>query len=230
MRRAIHISWPGSILLRGCCVVEREFMLTVNNMEEGGTVVSKIGGRFCAATGEVTLGGREGTNSKAGFHGMGGHNDLIHRSVGLMVVVGNTSWERMYVSSIMAVRRAGFCCWRRASAISILLILTPRRHSFSVSALFRLKKDSSSRTKVSGSWRAAHSQRSRRGFCVSQDESTQPRASITLWSAPESNERGVSTDSVTVWWPVSGQHKGRAMLEQRLRFLFGDPKGAVEWS
>ena len=39
-------------------MVEREFTETGDTVEEGGILVSKIGGRFCAATGEVTLGGR----------------------------------------------------------------------------------------------------------------------------------------------------------------------------
>ena len=106
-------------------MVEKDFTETVDNAEEVGTVVSKIGGRFCAATGGVTLGGRRGTKSKLGFHGMGGRNDVAHMSVGLMVVEGNTSWERMYGSARMLIRRAGFYLWRRESAISILLILTP---------------------------------------------------------------------------------------------------------
>ena len=41
------------------------------------------------------LGEIGGTKSKAGFHGIGGRNDVAHRSVGSMVVGGNTSWERM---------------------------------------------------------------------------------------------------------------------------------------
>ena len=56
---------------------------------------------------------------------MGVYNDVVHRSVGSMVAGGNTSWERMYGSSMMAVMRAGFCRWRRDSEISILHILTP---------------------------------------------------------------------------------------------------------
>ena len=44
------------MVLRGCCVVEIYFIETVNNAEEGGTVMSKIGGSFCVATGGVTLG------------------------------------------------------------------------------------------------------------------------------------------------------------------------------
>ena len=70
-------------------------METVDTVEEVSTVVSKIDGRFCVATGGVTLGGRGGTNSKSGFHGMGGCNNISHRSAELMVVRGNTSWERM---------------------------------------------------------------------------------------------------------------------------------------
>ena len=64
-------------------------------MEESGTLASKIGGRVCTATWGVTLGGRGGTKSKEGFHGMNGRNDVAHRSVRLMMVGGNTSWERM---------------------------------------------------------------------------------------------------------------------------------------
>ena len=71
-------------------MVERDFMETVNTAVEGGTVVSKIGGNFCVNTGRVTLGGRGGTKSKLGFHGMGGCNDVVHISVGLMGVGGNT--------------------------------------------------------------------------------------------------------------------------------------------
>ena len=29
-----------------------------------------------------------------------------------------------------------------------------------------------------------------------------------LWGAPASNGRGISSDSVTVWWMERGQHKG----------------------
>ena len=108
-------------------MVERKFTETVNTAEEGCTIVSKICGRFCAATGGVTFGGREGKKSEAGFHEMGGRNNVAHRSVGSMLVGGNTSWERMSGSEIMAVRRAGLCCWRRESEISILLILNPRQ-------------------------------------------------------------------------------------------------------
>ena len=107
-------------------MTEMEFTDTLYTSEEGGTVVSKIGGRFCAATAGVNLGGRGGTKSKAGFHGTGGRNDVSHRSVVLMVVGGNTSWERMYGSVIMVARRADFYLWRRDSTISIILILTPR--------------------------------------------------------------------------------------------------------
>ena len=111
-RRAIHISWSGIIFLRSFYVVKREFTETVDTTEEGGTVVSKIGRRFCTADGRVTLGGIGGTKSKSGFQGMGGRKDVAHRSVGLVVVGLNTSWERMSGSATMALRRAGFCCWR----------------------------------------------------------------------------------------------------------------------
>ena len=85
------------------------------------------------------------------------------------------------------------------SAIIIMLILTLRQYSCSVSASFRLNKDPSIITKVSGSWRAAFIQRSRRVLFVVQDESTQPRASSAFLSATASDGRGVSSDRVTVW-------------------------------
>ena len=109
MMRSIHISWVGSIL-RGCYVVEREFFKTANTAEEVGTVVSKIGGRFCATNEVVTLGGRGWNKSKVGFHGMGGHSSVARRSVGLMVVGVNTSMEIIFGWAIMAVRRDNFCC------------------------------------------------------------------------------------------------------------------------
>ena len=90
-----------------------------------------------------------------------GANDVAHRSVTSMVVGGNTSWERMSGPAIMAVRRDGFCFRRRESTIRIILILTPIRYSCSVLDSFRLKKDSSIRTKVSGSWIEAHIHRSK---------------------------------------------------------------------
>ena len=40
----------------------------------------------------------------------------------------------------------------------------------------------------------------------------------------------MSSDSVTLWWLRRGKLRGRSMLEQRLRVLFGDPKGSVEWA
>ena len=134
MRRDIHISWAGRILLRGCCVVERQFTETVNNAEESGTIASKIGGRFCAANGGVNLGGRGGKKSKTRFQIMGGRNDVSHRSVGLMVVGGNSSGKIMSVSEIMARRRAGLCLCMRESTINILLILTPRKYYCSIFA------------------------------------------------------------------------------------------------
>ena len=106
--------------------------------------------------------------------------------------------------------------------------MTSIQYSWSVSASFRLKKDSSIRTKVSGSWQSACSQRSRRGFFVSQYKSTQPRSSRAFWSSLESNGRGVLYDSVMVWFMGRFQNKGIEKLEQRLRVLFGNPKGAVD--
>ena len=110
-------------------MLEWESTETVYTAEEGGTVVSKICVRFCAAIARVKLGGRGGTESKMGLHGMGGRNDVAHRYVGSMVVGVNTSWVRMSGSEIMAVTRDGLCCWRRDSAIIILLILTPKQYS-----------------------------------------------------------------------------------------------------
>ena len=203
-------------------------METVNTAEEGGSIVSKIGGSFFAATEGGTLGGILGTKSKAGFHRMGGRKKFAHSSVRLMVVGGNTPWEKMSGFAIMAVRRNSLCCCSRESVISILLILTPRRYSCSIPDFFRMKKESSIRTKVSGSWQEACRQRSRRGFLVSKDESTHPRASRAIWSAPSSDRRMMLSDRVTVWWLGRGQHKGKEMLYQQLGALFSDMKVAVE--
>ena len=90
--------------------MERDITETIDTAEEGRTVFSKRGGRLCAATGGVDLGGRGGMKSKAGFRIMGGINNVTHRSVGLIVVGRNASWERISGSAIMAVRRAGLCC------------------------------------------------------------------------------------------------------------------------
>ena len=68
---------------------------TVNTAEEGGTVVSKVDGRFCVATGGVTLGGRGGTKSKGGFDRRSGLNYVVQRSIKLMAAGVNNSWERM---------------------------------------------------------------------------------------------------------------------------------------
>ena len=65
--------------------MERDFTETVDTVQEGVTIVSKMDGRFCAATGKVTLGGRRGTKSKAGFHGMDGRNNVAHRSTVIIV-------------------------------------------------------------------------------------------------------------------------------------------------
>ena len=64
--REINLSWAGRMFLSGCCVIEREFTETVDTAEEGGTVMSKIGGRFCDVTGGVNLGGRGGKNQRRG--------------------------------------------------------------------------------------------------------------------------------------------------------------------
>ena len=97
-------------------MLEKEFTETVDTAAEGGTVVSKIGEIFCAATGGVTSGGRGGTKSKMGLHGVSGSKKVSHRFVRLMMDGGNTSCEMMSVSAIMVVRRDGFCCCRRESA------------------------------------------------------------------------------------------------------------------
>ena len=72
-------------------MVEREFTETVTTPDEGGTKVSKLFGRFCVASGGVTLGGRVGTKSKGGGHRRCLINNVVQRSVGLMVAVENTS-------------------------------------------------------------------------------------------------------------------------------------------
>ena len=66
-------------------------METVDTAEEGGTIVIKVGGKLCVATGGVTLGRRGGTKSKGGVHGRGGINGVVQRSVGLMAEGGNIS-------------------------------------------------------------------------------------------------------------------------------------------
>ena len=72
-------------------MVERDSTETVDTLKEGGTVVSKIGGIFCDANGEVTIEGREGKKSKSGFRVICVLNNVAHRSVGSIVVGGNTS-------------------------------------------------------------------------------------------------------------------------------------------
>ena len=94
-------------------MVDREFFETVDTMEEGGTVVGKSGGRFCVATGGVTLGRRGGKKSKGGFHRRIGINNVLQRSAGLMVAGGNASWERMSGSEMKEEIRADFYHWRR---------------------------------------------------------------------------------------------------------------------
>ena len=65
---------------------------------------------FCIDTGEVTVGGRRGTNSQGVVHGKGGINNVVQRFVGLMLAGGNTSWERMSGSEMTAAMRAFFYC------------------------------------------------------------------------------------------------------------------------
>ena len=89
------------------------------------------------------------------------------------------------------VVRDGFCCCMRGSAIGILQIFMPRQYCYSVLSLLRTKKESATGTKVSRSWRAAFSQRSRRGFVVIQDKLMQPRASSAFWSSPASDGREI---------------------------------------
>ena len=72
-------------------MVENEFSDTDDTAEEGGTIVSKVGGRLCITTGGSNLVGRGCTKSKGGFHGRIGINDVAQRSVRLMVVGGKIS-------------------------------------------------------------------------------------------------------------------------------------------
>ena len=218
----------ATIFLGGLCTEDIEFMETADNEEEGGTIVSKLGGKLCVPTGGVTLGGRGGNNSKGGVLGRGEIKNLVKRSVGLMVVGENSSQESMSGLSMKAAMRCGLCHCNRDSAISIMKILTSRLYSCSISALLGLKKDSSTGTKVSVSWRASCSQTSRRGFILIQDELTQPRASSVFCSVQASNGRGVSSNSITVWWLGRDYHKGREMFEHRLWVLFRDMERAVE--
>ena len=63
---------------------------------------------------------------------------------------------------------------------------------------------------------------------MSQNYSKKPRASCAFCSAPASDGIGMSSDIVMVWCLGRGQHKGIEILEQRLRVLLCDTKGAVE--
>ena len=63
---------------------------------------------------------------------------------------------------------------------------------------------------------------------MSQDKSTQPRASSAFWSKPVSNGKGMLYDSMILWWLGRFQNKGREIFDNQLWFLFGDTKGAVE--
>ena len=126
-------------------------METVDATEEGGTIVSKVGGRLGVVTGVVALGGIVETKSNRGVHRRGGIINVAHESVGSMVAGGNISWDRMSGLAIREAMRDGFCCWREESAIIIMQILAPGLYSCRVLNLLRLKKDSTTGTKVYGS-------------------------------------------------------------------------------
>ena len=70
---------------------EINFTETVDTAEDGGTIVSKLGGRLCVATVGLTLLGIVGKKSKLVVHGRGGINDVVKRSVGLVVAGVNIS-------------------------------------------------------------------------------------------------------------------------------------------
>ena len=62
-------------------MVDRYFAEIVDTKYEGGTVVSKVGGRFCDANGRVALGGIVRKKSKGGVHRRVGINNVVHRYV-----------------------------------------------------------------------------------------------------------------------------------------------------
>ena len=83
-------------------MVEREFMEKVDTVEECGAIVSKVGGRFCVATGRVTLGGRGRKKSKGEVHIRVVLKNVVQRSFGLIVAGGSTSWEVISWSEMKA--------------------------------------------------------------------------------------------------------------------------------
>ena len=101
-------------------MVDRYFVETLDTKYEGGTVVSKVGGRYCVSNGGVTLGGRGGKKSKGGVQRRVGINNVVQRSFGLMVAGVNTSWEMISGSEMKAGIRAGLCHWRKEFVRSIL--------------------------------------------------------------------------------------------------------------
>ena len=64
-----------------CWMADIDFMETVDTAEEGGTIMSKVSGRFYIAIWGVTLRGRGGTNLERGVQIRGGLNDVIQRSI-----------------------------------------------------------------------------------------------------------------------------------------------------
>ena len=67
---------------------------------------------------------------------MDGRNDVAQSSVGLMVVEGNTSWERMFGSAIMAVMSSSFYRWRKESRSAFYC--SWRRDNTAAASRFRL--------------------------------------------------------------------------------------------
>ena len=83
-------------------MVDRYFAETVDTKYEGVTIVSKVGGRFCVATGRVTLGGRGRKKSKGEVHIRVVLKNVVQRSFGLIVAGGSTSWEVISWSEMKA--------------------------------------------------------------------------------------------------------------------------------
>ena len=57
---------------------------------------------------------------------------------------------------------------------------------------------------------------------------THPKTSSAFWSTPASDEKGILSDSMSVWCLGRINHKGRENFEQQLQVLFVDTEGAVE--
>ena len=54
---------------------------------------------------------------------------------------------------------------------------------------------------------------------MSQDESTQPRASSAWWSKPVSGGKGMSSYRVMAWWLGRGDHNSIVMFDQKIWIL-----------